>query len=52
MDFVFSSGGIEYAIKEMNKYVDEAIAILHEFEKNPARNSLENLIKYTVSRTK
>ena len=52
MDFVFSSGGIEYAIKEMNKYVDEAIAILYEFEKNPARNSLENLIQYTVSRTK
>ncbi len=47
---VIEAGGIEYAIKMMNKYRDEALAILSEFEEGDARNGLEELVNFTTGR--
>ena len=48
--FVFDNGGIEYATARMNEYKDKALKILKEFPENEARNSLEDLVLYTVNR--
>jgi octaprenyl-diphosphate synthase len=47
---VVETGGIEYAVRQMNSYRDEALAILHEFEDNDARKGLEELVRYTTDR--
>lgn len=52
IDYVNSSGGIEYAAQKMNAYADEAKKILMEFPENEARQSLFNLIDYTIKRIK
>lgn len=52
IDFVRQSGGLEYAIDQMNRYADEAVAILHSFAPSPSRTSLELLISYTIEREK
>jgi octaprenyl-diphosphate synthase len=52
IDFVKQSGGLEYAIKTMERYRDEALEILHEFPESAARTSLEALINYTIEREK
>lgn len=52
IDYVMGSGGIEYARHKMLGYRDEALEILHTFEKGEARNSLEGLVNYTIERKK
>lgn len=52
IDFVLSSGGIEFAQKAMERYTEEAINLLDEFEESEAKTSLEQLIRYTVEREK
>lgn len=52
IDFVLQSGGVEYAQKRMIEYKNEALALLHEFPQNDARDSLEELVEYTIMRTK
>jgi octaprenyl-diphosphate synthase len=52
IDFVWNSGGIEYAQQAMERYRDEALAILHEFPDNEGRRGLEQLVWYTISRKK
>jgi octaprenyl-diphosphate synthase len=52
IDFVKQSGGLDYAIKTMERYRDEALAILHTFPASAARTSLEALINYTIEREK
>ena len=52
IDYVHTSGGIEYATDVMYKYQKEAISLLHEFPSGEARSSIEELIKYVTSRTK
>jgi octaprenyl-diphosphate synthase len=47
---VADAGGIDYAIRQMYVYRDEALAILHEFEDNDARKGLEELVRYTTDR--
>ena len=47
---VADAGGIDYAIRQMYTYRDEALAILHEFEDNDARKGLEELVRYTTDR--
>jgi octaprenyl-diphosphate synthase len=49
--YVKNSGGIEYAIKSMEQYHQEAIAILHTLPPSPYRNSLEQLVQFTIDRT-
>lgn len=47
---IYESGGFEYANRKMNEYKDKAIALLHEFPENEARQALENIIEFTISR--
>jgi octaprenyl-diphosphate synthase len=52
IDFVKNSGGLDYAIKVMNAYHQEALQLLHTFPASPSRDSLEQLIRYTIEREK
>lgn len=52
ISFVKSSGGIEYAKSVMNNYYDEAILILNSFDPSPYRESLSQLVTYTIERSK
>ncbi len=47
---VVAAGGIRYANEKMNHYRDEALRILHEFEKNEVRDALEELVRFTTDR--
>ncbi len=47
---VQDSGGIAYAQNKMIEYKDKAIALLHEFPDNEARQALEQIIEFTISR--
>lgn len=50
--FVRETGGIEYAQKVMNQYYQEAIQILETFEPSIYRDSLSQLVTYTIERSK
>ncbi|MFT4644617.1 MAG: octaprenyl-diphosphate synthase [Planctomycetota bacterium] len=50
IEFVNKSGGIEYTIKQMNLYKDKAIELLKTFPAIDSRDSLEELINYTIER--
>lgn len=50
LDFVHSSGGIEYAKKKMDDYRKEALNLLHQLSDNSARHSLEQLVWFTINR--
>lgn len=52
IDMVNNSGGIAYARQKMKEYHDEALAILDEFPDCPSRNSLRELVNYTIERKK
>jgi octaprenyl-diphosphate synthase len=47
---VKKSGGIEYTIKKMFSFRDEALGILHSFEETEVRDALEELVRYTTDR--
>lgn len=49
---VAKSGGIRHAQQRMFEYRDKAIAVLHGFPRNEARDALEGLVQLTVERTK
>jgi octaprenyl-diphosphate synthase len=50
--FVKKSGGIEYAQQVMHRYVEEARQLLIAFPDSPHRTSLEQLVQFTIERTK
>jgi octaprenyl-diphosphate synthase len=50
--FVKENGGIEYAITKMEAFKSAAMEILHTFPESPYRDSLRDLVEYTVSRKK
>lgn len=52
IEFVINSGGLQYATQKMNEYKDSALKILHSFDNNEARESLEGLVLYTTERKK
>ena len=52
IDYVVKSGGIEYAAKRMHEYKDKALALLKTLPENESRDSLEELITYTIERKK
>lgn len=52
IDFVISSGGLEYASEKMLAYRDDALQILSNFDDCEAKESLKNLVLYTTERTK
>ncbi len=47
---VIEAGGIDYATKKMIVYRDEALSLLHQFNKTPVRDELESLVRYTTDR--
>jgi octaprenyl-diphosphate synthase len=49
--YVKASGGIEYAVEKMNQFHREALAILEGFPPSAYRDSLRDLVKFTIDRT-
>jgi len=52
VDYVRANGGIRYAYDLMRQFTDEALELLQRFSDSPARESLRNLVLYTISREK
>ncbi len=50
LKFVKEKGGLEYATKKMEHYRDEAFNILKSYPSSESRESLEQLIKFTIER--
>jgi len=50
--FVNEMGGIEFAIEKMQEFKLSAMDILQSFPISPARDSLRDLVEFTVSRNK
>jgi octaprenyl-diphosphate synthase len=48
--YVQQSGGIEYAKGKMKEYQDKAFAILDRMQDSSYRNSLKELVNYTIER--
>ena len=49
--YVKQSGGIQYAIEKMNRFHQEALAILQSFPDSDYRRSLKDLVQFTIDRT-
>ncbi|TAL61276.1 MAG: polyprenyl synthetase family protein [Bacteroidetes bacterium] len=49
-DFVFKSGGIEYATTRMHEHKDKALQLLSGFKDSEAKKALEQLVVYTIER--
>ena len=52
IDFVLETDGIAYSRDRMLAFRDEALGLLHELPVSDARNSLEQLVHYTIEREK
>lgn len=52
IEFVKKSGGIEYATQVMQTYHTEALQILNSFPHSVYKTSLEQLVTFTIERTK
>lgn len=50
--FVKQSGGIEYATEAMNRYLNDAMALLNGMEGSVYKTALGNLIRFTIEREK
>jgi octaprenyl-diphosphate synthase len=50
IELVRSNDGMVYATKRMNDYRREALDILYQFPESASRNSVEQLIEFTISR--
>lgn len=52
IDFVKESGGLIYATQAMNNYYKEALGMLESFPSSSAKDSLIELLAYTINRKK
>ncbi len=52
IDFVRGSGGIEYAKQVMEKYYNQALEMLSDFPESNYKESLGNLVRFTIERSK
>ncbi|NOT73890.1 MAG: polyprenyl synthetase family protein [Cyclobacteriaceae bacterium] len=52
IDFVKKSGGIEYAKEAMDRYYKQALDILKDFPESVYKNSLMQLVEFTIQRVK
>jgi octaprenyl-diphosphate synthase len=52
IEFVKSSGGIEYANKVMDDFHSQALEILEQFQDSVYKQSLKDLVRFTIERTK
>jgi octaprenyl-diphosphate synthase len=47
---VIEAGGIDYATNKMIAFRDDALSVLHQFNKTPVRDELESLVRFTTDR--
>lgn len=52
IDFVISSGGIDYTTKKMNEYKNKALDLLNTFPDNESKLSLIQFVNFTTEREK
>ncbi len=52
IEFVKKSGGIDYAHQVMQQYVDEALKILNGFQDSSYKDSLQQMVDFTISRNR
>jgi octaprenyl-diphosphate synthase len=52
IQMVKDSGGLDYATKIMHQFRDEALAMLEEFTPSESRDSIRDLVTYTIERKK
>jgi octaprenyl-diphosphate synthase len=52
VEFVNEMGGIEFASKKMMEFRNNALQILDGFTASTARDSMKQLVEFTVSRKK
>lgn len=52
IEFAHQYGGVEYAKSKMQEHVSLAIEYLHQFPESETRQSLEDLLTYTINRNK
>jgi octaprenyl-diphosphate synthase len=52
MEWVKTSGGLDYAARRMNEYKNEALNILYSFPESSSRKALEKLVMFTTERIK
>ena len=52
IDFVLQSGGIEYAEQRMRTIANEALEGIDSLPESEARQSLKDLVQYTIDREK
>lgn len=50
--FVKKSGGLEYATEVMERYYQEALALLESFPESTYKKSLHSMVQYTIERNK
>ncbi|NMH87189.1 polyprenyl synthetase family protein [Flavivirga algicola] len=50
--FVKNNGGLDYAIKKMKAFQEEALQILQTYPESDYRNSLELMVNYVIDRKK
>ncbi len=50
INYVSSNGGLEYARSKMYEFRDKALQLLEDFDDNPARKSLKQMVNYTTNR--
>jgi octaprenyl-diphosphate synthase len=50
INFVKDSGGLEYATQRMNEYQSKAFEMLEGFEESTFKNSLMQLVRFTIER--
>ena len=52
IEFANGAGGIEYAEMVMNEYLEQALSLLKEFNESIYRDSLADLVHFTIERNK
>lgn len=52
IEFVISTGGIEYAELKMNQFRDKALAILDSYPESEVKESLKRFVHFTTARDK
>lgn len=52
VEFVTEKEGLKFAEEKMNEYKQRAMSALHNYPESEARNALEDLIEFSVQRTK
>lgn len=52
IDFVKASGGLQYATEVMGHYYKDAMELLDSFSDSVYKNSLRQLVQYTIERSK